>query len=252
MTLLEWPGGSWEATTTMVVAVFAAYVAFLWMALVFWTVRDIHQRTRDTAPQVISGLLVLFFFLPGHWLYLILRPRLTLAERYERTLEAEAVLQELSDRSACPRCGKRVKDDFVHCPSCRARLKRTCTTCQRPMDFAWVICPSCATEPRKRAVAVAAPQAETPVKPKAPEKAPQRVTVSVEDVQPRWPAQRKAGPSAKQRRDMAGALSSNGNGHANGNSDSNGHIALSNGHLQDGAETYGPSQEFPNGPDVGH
>ena len=146
MMLVAWPGGSWESTVAVVVTVIGLYVALMWMALVFWTVRDIHQRSRSAATQISAGLLVLFFFLPGHWLYLVLRPRVTLAERYERTLEAEAVLLELSERAACPRCARRVRDDFVHCPSCRAQLKRACDECRRPLDFAWVICPGCGAE----------------------------------------------------------------------------------------------------------
>lgn len=275
MALLEWPGGSWEATTGIVVAVIAAYVAVMWVALVFWTVRDIHQRTRDSMTQALSGLVVLFFFLPGHWLYLVLRPRLTLAERYERTLEAEAVLQELSDHSACPRCNKRVKDDFVHCPSCRARLKRACAVCQRPMDFAWAICPSCGTDPKERtAAAAAAPAATLP--PRAPADRPAREeaakpaaapvaataaarregSVSAEDppeARPQ-PFPGVAGPNAKQRRALAAAASKNNSNHANGNGNGhgNGVSAMSNGHLADAGDAFPRSQEFPNGPDVGH
>jgi RNA polymerase subunit RPABC4/transcription elongation factor Spt4 len=171
MTLVEWPGGSWESTLGIAAALVVAYIGLMWLALVFWTVRDAHQRTRSTVTQLSAGLLVLFFFLPGHWLYLILRPRLTLAERYERTLEAEAVLFELSERAACPRCNRRVKDDFVHCPSCRATLKRACSRCQRPMDFAWVMCPTCGLEPRRERVRTeepAQPAKGAPVGPPRP------------------------------------------------------------------------------------
>lgn len=151
MFLVEWPGGSWQTTAALMAAVLGMYIAVFWASLVFWTVRDAHRRTENPVTQAASGLLVLAFFLPGHWLYLILRPRTTLAERFERSLEAEAVLQELQDRSNCPNCARRVQEDFVHCPTCRAQLKEPCTNCSRPLSFAWVVCPSCGVEPRRHA-----------------------------------------------------------------------------------------------------
>lgn len=150
MFLVEWPGGSWQATAQGVGFIFAMYIATLWIAMVFWTARDIHQRSRSSSVQLGSALLVLAFFLPGLWLYLILRPRLTLAARYERSLEAEAVLMELADRANCPECSRRVADDFLVCPSCTAKLKEPCVECARPLNFAWIACPGCGAEKEAR------------------------------------------------------------------------------------------------------
>ncbi|MCZ2108097.1 MAG: hypothetical protein LC118_00750, partial [Dehalococcoidia bacterium] len=77
MTLVSWPGGEWQATAKMAGAILAIYLAAIWITLVFWTYRDIRQRSRDPILQTVSVLLVLLFFLPGHWIYLILRPRYT-------------------------------------------------------------------------------------------------------------------------------------------------------------------------------
>lgn len=156
MFLVTWPGGSWEATAMMAGAAVALYITTIWMALVFWTARDIHQRTRSLSTQLASTALVLFAFLPGHWLYLILRPRLTLADRYERSLEAEAVLLEIADRSSCPKCTRRVKDDFLVCPSCRAELKEPCVECSRPLNYSWIACPGCGRDKAPKEVAAAA------------------------------------------------------------------------------------------------
>ncbi len=142
----SWPGGSWEATVRYVVAMLAIYLAAIWIALVFWTYRDIRQRTRDPLLQTVAVLLVLLFFLPGHWVYLIVRPRYTLAELYERSLEEEALLQELEEQKACPTCKRRVQDDFLICPSCRTQLKEPCRQCGRPLSYAWVACPFCGLE----------------------------------------------------------------------------------------------------------
>jgi RNA polymerase subunit RPABC4/transcription elongation factor Spt4 len=142
----SWPGGSWEATAKYVVAVLAIYLAAIWVALVFWTYRDIRQRTRDPILQTVAVLLVLIFFLPGHWVYLIVRPRYTLTELYERSLEEESLLQELEDQKACPTCKRRVVDDYLICPSCRTQLKEPCRQCSKPLSYAWVACPYCGLE----------------------------------------------------------------------------------------------------------
>lgn len=146
MMLVSLPGGDWVATAKMVGLVLGLYLAAIWLTLIFWTYRDIRQRSRDPFLQTVSVLLVLLFFLPGHWIYLILRPRYTLTELYERSLEEEALLQELEDQKACPTCRRRVHDDYLICPSCRTQLKEPCRSCQRPLSYAWVACPYCGLE----------------------------------------------------------------------------------------------------------
>ena len=146
MMLVSWPGGDWTATAKMAGVILGLYLAAIWLTLIFWTYRDIRQRSRDPILQTVSVLLVLLFFLPGHWIYLILRPRYTLTELYERSLEEEALLQELEDQKACPTCKRRVHDDFLICPSCRTQLKEPCRSCQKPLSYAWVACPFCGLE----------------------------------------------------------------------------------------------------------
>lgn len=186
MFLASWPGGSWEATVRYVVAVVAIYLAAIWLTLVFWTYRDIRHRTRDPIVQMMAVLLVLFFFLPGHWIYLIVRPRYTLTELYERSLEEEALLQELEDQKGCPTCKRRVQDDFLMCPSCRTQLKEPCRSCSKPLSYAWVACPFCGLE-------------------KAPRESAPRHTVNRPPASgaPRPPQQRRpiSGPVPMQQRD---------------------------------------------------
>lgn len=144
--MFDWPGGSWEETLRLVLTVLAVYLAVIWVALIFWVYRDIRQRTRDPIMQIVAVALALAFFLPGYWVYLILRPRQTLTELYERTLEEEAILQDLEDQKACPACRLRVRDDYLVCPSCLTQLKDPCAACGRPLDYAWSACPWCARE----------------------------------------------------------------------------------------------------------
>jgi len=172
----SWPGGSWESSARYVVAVLAIYLAAIWVALVFWTYRDIRQRTRDPILQTVAVLLVLIFFLPGHWVYLIVRPRSTLTELYERSLEEEALLQELEDQKACPTCKRRVLDDYLICPSCRTQLKEPCRQCAKPLSYAWVACPYCGLEKPPRegfGRPVRAPQPRQQAAQPAPQPRPQ-------------------------------------------------------------------------------
>ncbi len=151
MFLIGWPGGSWQATAVIVAIVLGTYIAAFWLALVFWTARDIRQRTSSIAAQIAAPLLVLFLFLPGLWLYIVLRPRYTQAQLYARMLEEEALRLELDRQVGCPACGRSVKDDYLVCPACMTTLKEPCARCSKPLANAWVICPYCGTErPHRR------------------------------------------------------------------------------------------------------
>src|SRR5439155_13284691 len=134
-------------------AVLITYIVVLWVAGLIWVYRDIRDRSRDPFYQALSVFMVLVFNLPGLWLYLILRPKLTLREAYELTLEEEALLQELEDQKGCPTCHRRVLDDYIVCPSCTTQLKEPCPNCGKPLSYSWTACPYCATlrRPRGRA-----------------------------------------------------------------------------------------------------
>jgi RNA polymerase subunit RPABC4/transcription elongation factor Spt4 len=132
-----------ETIIQIALAVFGAYVAAFWFALVVWTFRDIQKRSRDVLVQVLATLLVLLFNVPGLILYTILRPPETLAESYARSLEEESLLQDIEDRQACPSCKRRVHPDFLLCPSCRTPLKQACPSCNRLLHLSWRVCPYC-------------------------------------------------------------------------------------------------------------
>lgn len=122
-----------------------AFLAALWLALVIWTYRDIRNRHRDRLVHILAALLVAILNLPGVLVYLILRPSRTLEEEYERTLEEEALLQSIEDLTLCPGCERRVREDWLVCPTCQTKLKKACHHCGKLMELAWNICPYCAT-----------------------------------------------------------------------------------------------------------
>lgn len=120
-----------------------AYLAVLWLSLAVWTYQDLGSRSRDGLAQALAALLVLVFSLPGLILYLLLRPRETLAEAYERSLQEESLLQAIEEQLVCPNCRRRVEPEYLVCPTCRTHLKRPCPSCQRPLQLRWEVCPYC-------------------------------------------------------------------------------------------------------------
>lgn len=122
-----------------------AFVVIFWLSLIIWTFRDIRSRTQDVFSQVLATLLVAVFFVGGLFIYMILRPRQTLAEIYERQLEEESLLAEMTERQTCSNCHARIESDFQVCPSCSQKLKRPCPKCERLLELRWSFCPYCAT-----------------------------------------------------------------------------------------------------------
>jgi hypothetical protein len=120
-----------------------AYTIALWIALVLWTWRDISARSDNPFVQLLSTLVVLLFFAPGAVIYLMLRPRETLDEAYQRSVAEEYLVQDLEEFSTCPACRRPTRDDFVYCPQCRVELRRTCTGCGKLTDLQWQSCPYC-------------------------------------------------------------------------------------------------------------
>jgi RNA polymerase subunit RPABC4/transcription elongation factor Spt4 len=99
------------------------------------------------------------FPLPGLLLYWILRPRETLAEIYERSLEEETLLQGIEERLACPGCNRRIEETFMICPTCHTRLKKGCPSCGQLLHLRWNICPYCgAVQTAAKAAPAVAPQ----------------------------------------------------------------------------------------------
>lgn len=130
---------------TTLTAFFGAFLAALWLSLVFWTYRDIRSRTQDRLVHLLASLIVLVLNVLGVTIYLILRPRLTLNEAYQQTLEEEALLSQIENRPSCPGCGAHSDPDWQICPHCHTRLRKPCVHCNQLMELPWQICPYCST-----------------------------------------------------------------------------------------------------------
>lgn len=144
-------GAAWSAFVNSAVVQFGlrfigVYFFALYIAMVFWTIRDAQNRTENRILPYLAGLLVVALNILGLFLYLIVRPRETLGESYERQLAEESLLAEAEQRVVCPTCRERVSEEFILCPTCRTRLKRVCPSCAKLIRPEWNICPFCAKD----------------------------------------------------------------------------------------------------------
>ena len=127
----------------LLVALGGAYLLALWFALIVWTFQDIQLRSRSVVAQIFSTLVVVLFFVPGVLIYMILRPRDTLDDAFQRSLEEEYLLQDLDELLLCPTCQHQVEADYMFCPHCHGALRAVCASCDRLIDLRWDICPYC-------------------------------------------------------------------------------------------------------------
>ncbi len=127
----------------IIIAFTGAYFVAFSVGLILWVLRDIRSRTRDVLVQIMALLMVIVFNIPGLLLYYLLRPGETLSDAYERSLEEEAILQGLEDRTACPGCKQTIQPDFLLCPHCSTKLKKQCASCGKLLNLKWNVCPYC-------------------------------------------------------------------------------------------------------------
>jgi hypothetical protein len=143
---------------TYLTAFFGAFLAALWVSLIFWTLRDIRRRSEDRLVQILAALTVALLNFPGLVIYLILRPGETKDELYLRTLEEEALLSQIEERTLCPGCSSQVESDWVVCAFCHTRLRKSCRSCGKLLELPWQICPYCGSS---------APSVSTDTEPRA-------------------------------------------------------------------------------------
>ncbi|MCV0403107.1 MAG: zinc ribbon domain-containing protein [Chloroflexi bacterium] len=153
--ILEPIGQFWEGFLSNPVVQLASqliviYVVLLWLGTAYWAFRDMQARTENPILPYFSAALIIFFtpllFIFAVVLYLIVRPRETLAEVYERSLAEESLLAEVEKNELCPVCRDRVDSEWLVCPNCRTRLNRVCPSCNRLADPTWPLCAFCGTD----------------------------------------------------------------------------------------------------------
>jgi hypothetical protein len=132
-----------QSYLVIILGVAGGLLLALWLAVVVWAYRDVRARSRSTAAAVLTVLLVLLLPVVGLVIYLLLRPRETLAVAYDRALEQEALLQQIEERPICPTCARPTQPNWFLCPACHTHLRQPCPTCNSPLELHWDICPYC-------------------------------------------------------------------------------------------------------------
>lgn len=128
-----------------VITTTGAVVSAVWLGLILWTWRDMQLRSRDPLARIAASLMVAVLGIFGIIIYIMLRPPETLAEAYERSLEEEALLQNIEEKPICPGCGRPVKEAWQVCPYCHTKLKKPCVSCGEMLELPWNLCPYCAS-----------------------------------------------------------------------------------------------------------
>lgn len=142
----------------VILAFSGAFVIALWLSLIIWTFRDARARSRDAFAILLATLMTIIFGPLGLLIYFLLRPPITLAELYERSLEEEALLQDLEERPRCAGCSRMVENEWIVCPDCHTQLKRVCVNCHQGLHLRWNICPYCGTGVSQQTAPVNTPQ----------------------------------------------------------------------------------------------
>ncbi|HEX5480978.1 MAG TPA: zinc ribbon domain-containing protein [Dehalococcoidia bacterium] len=173
MLMAIWDDGTWQPIVAITGVILGSYLIVMWIGALVWTYRDIRSRTNDIWTHAIAVMVVLVFNLPGILLYMVLRPKETLAEVYDRRLGAEALLQEIHEQETCPTCRRRTAPEFLGCPYCGTALRVPCEHCQKPLQATWVICPYCRAD-RVFEPAAAPAQANSAAEPTAARPQPAR------------------------------------------------------------------------------
>jgi len=145
-----WEGFLNNPVVQLATQLIVIYVVLLWLGTAYWAFRDMQARTENPILPYFAAALIIFFtpllFLFAVVLYLIVRPRETLAEVYERSLAEESLIAEVEKNELCPVCRDRVDAEWLVCPNCRTRLHRVCPSCNRLAEPTWSLCAFCGHE----------------------------------------------------------------------------------------------------------
>lgn len=78
----------WEAITFEFALKFAIlYFFIIWIVLIIWVIKDISVRTNNLFFQIFSVLVILFLTPFWVFIYLLIRPRRTLYDKYYEEIE---------------------------------------------------------------------------------------------------------------------------------------------------------------------
>ncbi len=127
-------------------SLFGIALGAFWIVVLYWVWLDSGDRTTNKTTRVAYVLLVLFLFVVGLIIYLLIRPSQTIEEIYWADLERRYLKYETAELGDCPKCGTQLYPGFTYCPNCRYVLKMKCSNCELEMDKQYKYCPSCGNQ----------------------------------------------------------------------------------------------------------
>lgn len=128
----------------LIIKALLLYFFAIWIAFIVWATKDISNRTHNVFYQIV-GILTIVCLTPifGLPIYLLIRPRNTLLEKfYSDAQDGEFEEQAYIDGS-CPYCQNPIEDDFIFCPHCKEKLVDDCFSCKKLIHTHWQVCPYC-------------------------------------------------------------------------------------------------------------
>ncbi len=151
----------WETVTIeFMFKFFVVYFFVVWMALVLWVAKDISNRSNSRIFQTFCVLLIILLTPLGVFLYLLLRPRMSVYEKYQEEIEGNLlilwdIVHERLEKAPgemllCHNCHIKVEDDYIMCPECKTSLKHNCKSCRKEIRSSWAVCPYCKTKQEKK------------------------------------------------------------------------------------------------------
>lgn len=136
--------------TNKVILFFLIYLAValagIWLSLILWTIKDITKRSISWVARILAPALVLFFFIFGLVIYLLIRPSLTLEKEFREKLNEEILVRSLVKPHFCSDCQQEINSTWLYCPNCKKQLQKPCVKCGNILDISWDLCPYCGTE----------------------------------------------------------------------------------------------------------
>jgi hypothetical protein len=122
---------------TKIVYIFFGIIAIFWLWWIFWTTKDISQKTDNLFLEIFSILLVTLFWPLGLLYYFIIRPT---GYKRDRNWRREAILSQVIE---CPECWDFNLYEFDYCKSCGEKLKKECKECSKNFPITFDYCPYC-------------------------------------------------------------------------------------------------------------
>jgi double zinc ribbon protein len=125
------------------------YLLAFWLSLSYWAFRDARERSNSVLFHVFATGLSLVLPIFGLFIYMIIRPPLTMAERRALELETQALAEPggpARELRPCPSCGEPIDSQYVLCPHCKTQFSKLCPRCNKQLKLGWSVCPYCAEE----------------------------------------------------------------------------------------------------------